>query len=99
MNENKVAKAVKEGTEKYKSYLQAVHGKEMLCLHPKDLETVHKEAVQEAAKVFDSKRKQFLNVKDEERATFLEVYLFFFQSLNVLNILCQIIIKRIWRIQ
>lgn len=76
MNENKVAKAIAEAKEKYQAHMNAVHGEDMLCLHPDDLDSVHVEAVLEATKVFDSKRKQNLNCSDEERTAFLEVYYF-----------------------
>ena len=88
MNEHKVAKAIAESKDKYEAYVNDVNRKDMLCLHPNDLENIHREGVSEAATVFDSNRKQDFTVKDEERAIFLESFnkdLELLRSINDVN--------------
>lgn len=72
MNETKVRKLNSEAQKIYADEVKKVHGENLLCLHPTDLESVHNEAVQKTVEFFDSRRQKFADFEDQARVVLIE---------------------------
>ncbi|KAJ0175922.1 hypothetical protein K1T71_008096 [Dendrolimus kikuchii] len=72
LNQSKVQKAVVDANKEYKKVIQTTTNGNPLCLHPIDVEDLHNEAATAARRLFDSRRKQIPQMRDEERTRFLQ---------------------------
>ncbi|XP_021206221.1 atlastin isoform X2 [Bombyx mori] len=88
MNDGKYRKLAFEAKEVFDNTVKAVHGENLFCLHPNDVEPLFNEAVLAAVTYFDSKRQKIPNVFDEEKIKFIQCLgkeLKFLQALNLQN--------------
>lgn len=88
MNDGKYRKLAFEAKEVFDNTVKAVHGENLFCLHPNDVEPLFNEAVLAASTYFDSKRQKIPNVIDEEKNKFIQYLgkeLKCLQALNLQN--------------
>lgn len=64
---------LQEANDAYEKTINNVIKNQQLCLHPLDLEEVHKEAVLVAIKVYDTQVKIISNFKDDKKTEFIQV--------------------------
>ncbi|KAG6447005.1 hypothetical protein O3G_MSEX004720 [Manduca sexta] len=85
INDGNLQKALGEAKDAYEASVRRVHGADLLCVHPSDLQTIHNEAVAAALRVFDARRKQYPGIPDDNRTKLLESFLPRLDELNTLN--------------
>ncbi|XP_030022153.1 atlastin isoform X2 [Manduca sexta] len=85
INEGKLRRTIEEAKQAYDAVLVRVKGKNLLCLHPLDLDEVHGDAMAAALTIFDAKRKRYPNEQDLERIKFIQVLQKELENLQVTN--------------